>query len=264
MNLSKYVRQNPVAVFIALTLGLSFAVFLLPIPKESAFAVIAFLLVPIPTLIAFTLVAVMEGRQGLRTLFGEVFNRRAALKWYVIALALGFAIHFGSSILALVTGRISTIAIAAPTAFFIVYFPLALPEEIGWRGFALPRLLDRHSPFVATLITGIPWALLHFALFLYAAPGASAVGEMLAVLSFALPLTWVYIRSGRNVLVAAVLHGAMNAFAIVGTSIPPAETLWFVVASSCIVGAFLVLIDWRMWFTRRAETTTGHAAPSPI
>jgi len=172
------------------------------------------------------------------------------LKWVVIALALGFVLHLGSSILALVTGRISAIEITAPTAFFIVYFPLALLEEIGWRGFALRRLLDRHSPFAATLMVGIPWALLHFGLFLALAPTASAVAELLLVLTFALLLTWIYVRSGRNVFTATILHGALNAFAIVSANIPPAETLWFVFASACMVIVLLVLRDRGMWFAR--------------
>ena len=258
------VKQNPVAIFIVLTLGLSLATFVLPFPRESAFAMIASILVMIPTIVAFVLVTATEGRWGLRTFLREIFYWRVALKWVVIAFALGFVFHFGSSVLALVTGRITAIEIRAPNAFFIAVFPLALLEEIGWRGFALRRLLDRHSPFAATLIIGIPWALLHFALFLFFAPGISSVAEMLVVLTFALPLTWVYIRSGRNVLVATVLHGALNAFGIVAANIPPAETLWFALASACIVDVFIVLIDWRLWFARQAEPKIGEAVPSAI
>src|SRR4051812_35684539 len=133
MNLSTTVKHNPVASFVVLTLGLSFATFLLPVPKDSAFATIALVLVTIPTIVSFALVTLIDGRHGLRAFLREVFTQRVALKWVVIALALGFVIHFGASLMALVTGRISIITIATLTAFFIVYFPLALLEEIGWR-----------------------------------------------------------------------------------------------------------------------------------
>ncbi len=254
MSLRKLIKQYPVACFIAATLGLSFAAMLLPFPKDSAFAMIASIMVLIPTLVAFTLVTVMVGRKGLRAFLREVFNGQMSLKWAVISLVLGFALHFGSSLLALVTGRIAAIEITTPNAFFIAVFPLALFEEIGWRGFALRRLLDRHSPFTATVLIGFPWALLHFALFLGFAPGTSPIAEMLVVFAFALPLTWVYVRSGRNVLVATVLHGALNAFGIVAANIPPAELLWFVLASACLIDAGLVLIDRRRWFTRPSVT----------
>src|SRR5215207_2020174 len=188
MNLKHIVKQYPVVSFIFLTLGLSFTTFLLPVPKESAFTIIAFVMVIIPTVVAFVLVALMEGHGGLHTFRREVLNWHVALKWVGIAFALGFVLHFGSSLLALVTGRIPAIQSAAPTAFFIAVFPLALFEEIGWRGFVLRRLLDRYSPLTATLMVGIPWALLHFVLFLVFVPTASSVAEGLVVLTFALPL----------------------------------------------------------------------------
>jgi membrane protease YdiL (CAAX protease family) len=254
MKLRSIIKQNSVASFIIATLLLSFAICLVPVPKESAFTIIAFMLIPIPTVVAFTLTAIIEGRRGVHAFLGKIFRTRTAFKWVLIAFVLGFVVHFGSSLLALITGGISSIGVTAPTAFFIAVFPLALPEEIGWRGFALRRLLDRHSLFVAMLITGIPWALIHFVLFAYLAPGTSPVAEMLTVLSFALPLTWIYVRSGQNVLVATVLHGAMNAFGIVAVSIPIAEQLWFLLASASIVGAALLVYERRMWFAKPMDT----------
>jgi membrane protease YdiL (CAAX protease family) len=262
MNFSTSIKQYPVASFIILTLGLSFAAMLLPVPPESAFAIIAFVAVTFPSIVAFTLVALTEGRRGMGVFLRQTFRWRSPLKWYLIALAIGFVIHFGSSVLALVTGRIPMIEIAAPNAMIAVIPIAALLEEIGWRGFALRRMLDRYSPFTATLIIGIPWALLHFVLFLFFMPDASPIAEGLVVFAFAFPLTWIFVRSGRNVLVATVLHGGMNAFGIAGAAIPPAEVLWFVLASASIVVAVLLLLDWRMWFARPTVMKVGEAVPS--
>lgn len=262
MNFSTITKQNPVASFIILTLGLSFAAMLLPVPPESAFTVIAFIAVIFPTVVAFTLATLMDGRRGAGALLRQTFRWRSPLKWYLIALAVGFIIHFNASVLALLSGRIPAVEIAPPTAFFIAFFPLALLEEIGWRGFALHRMLDRYSPFTATVIVGIPWALLHVVLFLLFAPEVSPIAEGLLVFAFALPLTWIFVRSGRNVLVATVMHGAMNAFGIAAASIPPAEALWFVLASASLVAVVLLLIDWRMWFARPVQTMVGEAMPS--
>ncbi len=261
MNLSTTIKQQPVTIFIALTLGLSFLTFLLPVPPDSAFMMIALILVTIPTIVAFSLVALMDGRQGLRTFLREIFNWRAAPKWFVMALVLGFVIHFGSSVLALLTGVSSAIEFGELNAMVAMVFPLALLEEIGWRGFALRRLLNQHSPFTATLMTGFPWALLHFVLFLYLVPDASPVAELLVVLTFALPLTWIYLRSGRNLLTATIMHGSINAFAIAGAGVPPAEVLWYVLFSACIVVGLLILLDWRLWFASPAETVMAKVVP---
>jgi membrane protease YdiL (CAAX protease family) len=259
MNLSAIVKQHPVASFIILTLGLSFAAFFLPVPPEGAFAVIALVAVMIPTVVAFALVALMEGRQGIGAFVRQTFRWRSPVIWYLIAVAIGFVIHSGSSVLALLTGRITAIEITAPNAA-IAFIPIAaLLEEIGWRGFALRRLLDRASPFAATLMIGIPWALLHFALFVFFVPNVSPVAEGLTVLVFAFPLTWIFVQSGRNVLVATVAHSALNAFALVSANIPPAEVLWFVCASGGLVVATLIVIDRRLWFARPQETKAGAA-----
>lgn len=257
MNVKTTIKQHPVASFIILTLGLSFAAFLLPLPPEGAFAIIALVAVMIPTIVACTLVALMDGRPGVSAFLRQCFRWRSPLKWYLIAIAMGLVIHFGSSLLALLTGAIPAIEITAPNATLVIIPLAALLEEIGWRGFALRRLLDRYSPFTATLIIGIPWALLHFALFLFFEPTVSPVAEGLAVLVFAFPLTWIFIKSGGNVLVATVLHSGLNAFSFVAAGIPPAVALWYIFASGCLVVAVLIVIDRHMWFARPAEEAIG-------
>ena len=264
MNLKTTIAQNPVASFIILTLGLSFAAFFLPLPSEGAFAVIALVAVMVPTIVAVALVGLMDGRRGVGAFLRQSFRWRSPLKWYLIAAGIGFVIHFGTSLLALLAGRIPAIEIAAPNATLAIIPIAALLEEIGWRGFALRRLLDRSSPFTATLMIGLPWALLHFALFLLFEPNVSPVAEGLVVLVFAFPLTWIFIRSGRNVLVATVLHSALNAFGLVSANIPPAEVLWYVFASGCLVVAVLIVIDRRLWFARPVEAMDGEAIPSAI
>jgi membrane protease YdiL (CAAX protease family) len=259
MNVKATINQHPVASFIVLTLGLSFAAFFLPVPPEGAFAIIALAAVMIPTTVAFALVALMEGRHGVGAFLRESFRWRSPLKWYLIAFALGFVIHFGSSLLARLTGAIPAIEITAPNATLVIIPIAALLEEIGWRGFALRRLLDQYSPFNATLIVGIPWALLHFALFLLFEPNVSPLAEGLTVLVFAFPLTWIFVRSGRSVLVAIVAHSSLNAFALVSANIPPAAALWFIFASGCLVVMVLIVIDRRMWFARPALVGFGKA-----
>ena len=62
MNLSTTIKQNPVTSFIFLTLGLSFAAFLLPVSQENAFTAVVSVDVMIPTIVAFVLVTLMHGR----------------------------------------------------------------------------------------------------------------------------------------------------------------------------------------------------------
>jgi membrane protease YdiL (CAAX protease family) len=88
-------------------------------------------------------------------------------------------------------------------------------EEVGWRGFALPRLQTRHSAFFATLLLTLGWALWHLPLFLYR-PGyvtmgaADVVGWFLSFLTGAVLLTWLYNESKGSLLVVALFHAAVD------------------------------------------------------
>jgi membrane protease YdiL (CAAX protease family) len=158
-------------------------------------------------------------------------------------------------LLALVTGRIAAIEPAAPSIFVIIVFLFALLEEMGWRGFALRLLLDRYTPFTATLVVGIPWALLHFALWVVFVPEVSPVAEGLTVLTLAFLHTWIFVRSGRSVLVATVLHGAVNSFGMLfSAAIVPDEQIWLALTSAVLVTAPFLLFDWSMWFARPAAS----------
>jgi len=57
------------------------------------------MLIPIPTVVAFALTAMVDGRRGVRTFLTEIFRARTAFKWVLMAFALGFAMRFGSRLL---------------------------------------------------------------------------------------------------------------------------------------------------------------------
>ena len=69
-------------------------------------------------------------------------------------------------------------------------------EEPGWRGFALPRLQEQHTPVKATLALGVIWGVWHLPLY-----GLAFVGPMLFVFFY----TWLYNRTG-SVLLCILLH----------------------------------------------------------
>jgi CAAX protease family protein len=75
-------------------------------------------------------------------------------------------------------------------------------EEPGWRGYALPRLEQRHAPLVATLILGLGWGVWHIPLY--------------GPLGFVVPLvlaffyTWLYNRT-QSVLLCILLHASFTA-----------------------------------------------------
>jgi len=95
------------------------------------------------------------------------------------------------------------------------FFFNATGEEVGWRGFALPRLQRRASPLIASLILVVFWIPWHF--FLWKAQGAPVMtwsfwisrSSLLIILSSVIS-AWFYNRSGGSILVAGIDHAAEN------------------------------------------------------
>ena len=131
-----------------------------------------------PALAAIIVVSITQGWQGLRELFGRLLRWRVGIQWYLIALFLPAFV----TVLAI---SISSWTGSATPDFSAVGFPFGpaetpiwqkllilflvftlgfdgLGEEIGWRGFALPKLLERYSALISSLILGALWAVWHF------------------------------------------------------------------------------------------------------
>jgi len=103
------------------------------------------------------------------------------------------------------------VLITAPLLFLIG--GLVNGEEIGWRGFALPQLLAKHSALTASLILGSLWATVSPAVVLH--PRRFVCQHAAAVLPGAHdrrgnPVTWIYNNTGGSLLLAYLMHAASN------------------------------------------------------
>ena len=100
-------------------------------------------------------------------------------------------------------------------------------EEVGWRGYFLPRLLRQMGPVPASLVVGVVWFLWHLPL--YAADGMALTPAFLAsylieLLAVATIYTWFFLRSDGSVLLAILLHDAFNYVQFLATRLFPAMT----------------------------------------
>jgi len=102
-------------------------------------------------------------------------------------------------------------------AFFTIWFG-PLPEELGWRGYALDRLRARFGALTASLVLGTAWAAWHVPLFFVPGTFQRGLGlgsaRSLVFLASMLPLsvvmTWVYERTRRSTLSAVLVHATGN------------------------------------------------------
>jgi membrane protease YdiL (CAAX protease family) len=192
-----------------------------------------------PTLAAFLMTAVMQGRAGIVQLLRRYVLWRVGIPWYLLVLP-------GVLVLMLLTylllpGAFSAfrpLALASPgywLPFLIVYVVVLiaggpLGEEPGWRGFALPRLEQRSGPLVGTLVLGVLWGLWHLPLLLLVPanqPGFTGTGGtgffntlvsivmfVIMVMAMAYVFTWVFNNTRGSLLLAILLHATINTASI--------------------------------------------------
>lgn len=99
----------------------------------------------------------------------------------------------------------------------ILFIGGALGEEIGWRGFAYPRMYKIISPLLATLILGGLWSLWHLPLFFMEGTVQSNMPIwqfMLQNTLLAFFYTWLYHKTRGNLWLMIYLHAVANTTAV--------------------------------------------------
>ena len=182
-----------------------------------------------PALVGVVMTGITEGRAGVVRLLRRVVLWRVAVRWYLVALLLLPAIWLGS--VALSPGGLAAFRVPGfsfgltyLSAFVLAFGGALLVEEIGWRGFALPRLQPLHGPLVGTLILGVLWALWHLPSWAFFPSSVGAGTRFLSLpfalsflgfvgytVAFAILITRIFNHARGSILLALLFHASANA-----------------------------------------------------
>lgn len=238
----RWAAAHPLTMFFGLAFAFTWA--LLPLARLSVAVSLAALQGPA---LAALVTARLGGRDHVEDLRRRLVLWRVPIAAYVAALVLPWPITLFRSALEIATGAAAPLQIQPVSALSIVVFVLVAGEEVGWRGFALPRLLGRMGPWAASAVLGLLWAAWHLPLFFmpgmpqYGTPFLSYVPYLMAL---SLLLTAFAASTGGSVIIATLFHGAVNTFGVVAASATPAQRGWGNAVSyglaAVIVGAGLV------------------------
>jgi uncharacterized protein len=95
--------------------------------------------------------------------------------------------------------------------FFIAFFIEAIGEELGWQGYAYPRLRNSTTVIGSALALGIVWALWHFIPFVEMGRSTSWIfWHLLGTVLLRLIIVWLYENTGQSILIAVVFHTMIN------------------------------------------------------
>jgi membrane protease YdiL (CAAX protease family) len=208
-----------------------------------------------PGLAGTIITAVKDGRDGLRMLFKRLSVWRVGIQWYLFVLlwpavlsllVTALSMLFGSSSPDFANPPVTYVYPAPPEAFSAGFLPLlpivfvtqvfgsSMGEEIGWRGFALPRLQARQSALLASGILGVVWGLWHL-------PRVWTPGDPFDVASFgwlmmglvlnSVLYTWVFNNTRGSLLLVLLFHTAQ-----------PVTTLFLAKVSNPLVENVLIAL----------------------
>ncbi len=221
-----------------------------------------------PSLVALWLTARTEGDSGVRALLGGVLKWQVPARWYLFALAYIPAIKLTAALIhRLATGAWPRFG-DDPWYFILgaiaVSTPFQAGEEIGWRGYALPRLAARFGLARASILLGLIWGFWHLPQFFIPEAdtyGQSLVVYVLQVTALSVAMAWLYARTNGSLLLVMLLHAAVNnAKDIVPSALPGASNPFALSAS--LVAWLTVTLLWicAAYFLRtmRRQVETSH------
>ena len=223
MSIRTFIQRHSVVTFFSLAFLISYGTFIVVVgpellrgegmgPRDTAL-VIPVIVVGV-CLVSIALTSIVEGRSGLRDLFSRAGRWRVSVRWYAVAL-LTCPILLLAVLLAL-SSLISPMFTPALT-----FFPLGIVfgllsgflEDIGWTGYAFPRMALKQSALASSLLLGVLWGLWHTP----AEAAPHGVYWLSFFLSFVAIVTavrvliaWVYSNTS-SLLLAQVMHASFSA-----------------------------------------------------
>jgi membrane protease YdiL (CAAX protease family) len=205
----KLIRRHPLISFFVLAYVLTWPL----IPLVSVSPLLGLPALFGPALAAIIVAAVVDGRSGLRDLLDRMVRWRVGVLWYAVALGLPMVLALTAAGLHLLLGAHTSVNFGGLSVLNFVVFVLIVGEELGWRGYALPRLFAERSVLAASLILGALWGIWHLPTFFV--PGAPQYGLpfsafVFLTMAYSVLIGWVYVHTAGSVLVATLLHGAIN------------------------------------------------------
>jgi uncharacterized protein len=219
-NQQGIIRRYPVVTYFALTFLISWTGALAvaaphlirdePLPKMTGILMFPVMLLG-PSLAGVVLTRIVDGKSGLRVLFSQMSRAWVPLRWYT-ALVLPPVLVL--TVLLILESFVSPVY--APNLFFMgILFgiPAGFLEEIGWMGYAFPKMRSESNGLAPSILLGLLWALWHLPVINYLGTATPHGAYWLPFfLAFSLAMTamrvliaWIYTNT-KSVLLAQLMH----------------------------------------------------------
>ena len=202
-----------------------------------------------PTLAAFIMTRITEGKPGAKALWRRFWNRNMSLKWLLVTLLIYDAMHLVVNLIArTIDGQVYPFFVELPDpawaiipVFIIGFIVSGMGEEFGWRGYALPRFQAKWNALTSSIVLGLIWASWHIPYFFIQGAGLyqKSFWETLPFMVLGSVIyTWIFNNTKGSVLSAVLLHAIYNAPVII---MPTTSSLWYYYGVFLLVDIFIVI-----------------------
>jgi len=264
------VRRYPLITFFVLAYALAWWIWIL-------YAFNITFLGPIfalgPFLAAIIVTMLTRGTVGLKALLSRMVRWRVGLSWYAAALLLPVAVYVVAVALNILLGARASTAeqfgswyLIFPLFAYSLLFPLsgAFGEELGWRGYALPRVQARFWALSAALIIGVIQTAWHLPLFM-SDRSTPPVPLIAGYMGLGILATWVFNNTRGSVLMTMLLHASFNTNAgFFGEMFRGADLVrmsWLLAAGWCVAAIVVVIVAGPAHLSRKHHKQEEPAQP---
>ena len=227
------VQRHQLASYFGLTFAISWVIWLGLIVgshhiQTPAGAVLNRVAIAGPSIAALVL-AVVLGRSELRRLLAGFSLSRLSVRWTVVALVVPLAM-MGVAIAVSVTAfgaprpavTFGVAGVVLAEFVRVLFWGGPVGEELGWRGFALPRLQQHRNALAASILLGFIWGLWHLPLYFVLGTGQSellstgtgpafAIGGFIGwTIGLSVLFTWLFNQTGGSLIVVILFHASVN------------------------------------------------------
>ena len=257
---AKAFEPRNLAFFFLLVFGLnailwvSVDIFGLKAPASLSDPALPWLLVALPavcgpTIAAFLMTAITEGKPGVKALWRRFWNRNLSLKWLLVTL-LGYEVLRLVTTLAfrMIDGQPYPIVDTSNPFWMIIpsflasFIATGMAEEFGWRGYVLPRFQAKWNALTSSIVLGLIWAAWHIPSFFIQGGGLYQRNfwEFVATTLLGSVLyTWIFNNTKGSVLAVCLIHAAWNTTMV---GVPTQSSLWYFYGILLVVVIIIVII----------------------
>jgi len=177
-----------------------------------------------PFFAALAMTGILEGKPGVKKLLSSLLVWRVGLRWWLVTLLLVPVLVLATMGIYVLQGGVlgrfdagQWYVVLLSSVFALLFGPMG--EELGWRGYALPRLQRKYSALWSSVIVGFLWTFWHAPAF-WAPEGTAISGQpvtllavgwyLIFVIGISILHTFVYNNTKASVLLAVLFHGTVT------------------------------------------------------